>query len=31
MFDPKDMDEHPVYGEMYPSKEEPQYVRDRRI
>ena len=31
MFDPKDIDEHPIYGDLYSSNEEPQYIRDKRI
>jgi cell pole-organizing protein PopZ len=31
MFDPKDIDEDPVYGDMYSSAHEPQYIRDKKL
>ena len=31
MFDPKDIDSHPVYGDMYSDQGEPQYIRDKRV
>ena len=30
-FDPKDIDEDPVYGDMYSSVHEPQYIRDKKL
>ena len=29
-FDPKDIDEDPVYGDMYSKENEPQFVKDKR-
>ena len=30
-YDPKQMDEHPIYGDMYSNQGEAQYIRDRRV
>lgn len=30
-FDPKDIDEDPMYGDLYQSQNESQYVRDKRL
>ena len=31
IFDPKDIDTDPVYGDMYSSAAEPQYIRDKKL
>ena len=31
LFDPKDIDEDPVYGDMYSAEREPQYIRDKKL
>jgi hypothetical protein len=31
LFDPNDIDAHPVYGDMYAHQGEPQYIRDKRV
>ena len=30
MFDPKDIDEDPVYGDLYNADREPQFIKDKR-
>tara|TARA_B110000285_G_C15076662_1_gene591144 strand:+ start:67 stop:240 length:174 start_codon:yes stop_codon:yes gene_type:complete len=30
-YDPKQMDEHPIYGDLYSNQGEAQYIRDRRV
>ena len=29
-FDPKDIDEDPVYGDLYGADHEPQFIKDKR-